>query len=908
MAGDIELTQEIRRLTDALQSVLQEQEGAARTEQVEHILGLARLRRAGEATDQQLLDGIGALDEDQTEVVCRAISALFDLMNLAEDRHRVRVLQDRERRAGERARPESIEAALETLRQEGYVAGQIQGFLDQLDIELVFTAHPTEAKRRSVRTKLKQIKGCRSEMDRVETLPRRQRALAHRIHGILVELWQTDPHRAERPTVMEEVERQLFFFSTLWDVIPRFYRDLEEALSRHFPEGGFKRPAFLHFGSWIGGDRDGNPNVTHETTAQTLTVLRRTALAYHLDACRALRGELSFSKRRAPVSAELEQRLAAAQERWPALEEVLRRVPETEAYRRWLGVVEWRLNQSLAADGADGAFGRGQELADAVELVAASLEAHGAAVVASTSVRDWLYRIRVFGLHLARLDIRQESSRYQEVVAEMLAQTGVCKDYLDLPEARRQALLDQTMPFERPLDEEALSPMTRETLALFRLLVRTDRSYGAEVLGGHVVSMTHQPSDLLVVLWLARWAAADAGGEGGLGIGPAGIVPLYETIDDLERAAQIQEALFIHPAYRELLAERGQVQTAMIGYSDSAKDGGYLTSNWALHQAQARLHELGDAHGVRLVFFHGRGGSLGRGGGPAARSILSLPPHTVGGAIRMTEQGEVLAHRYDDPEIAFRHLEQVAWATILVESRSDLPPRVRWQALMDRLSAQSYAAYRDLVEQPGFVEYFQQTTPIDPIESLPIASRPARRRGKASLQDLRAIPWVFAWTQARVMIPAWYGMGTALAAAQADEETREALRAMYRDWPFFKGMIDNASLALAKADIEIGAFYAQLVADDDVRQRVWGRIAAEYDRTCQALLDVVERDHLLDGIPWLKHSIDSRDPCVDPLNLIQVALLRRVQGLPEGAEVPEQVRDLLRLTIQGIAAGMRTTG
>ncbi len=916
MAGPRTLVLEIHNLSEHLYRVLQEQVGAPLTELVEHVFDLAKARRAGDIKAARELEKlVTGLDERQAEVVLAAASLRFDLINMAEDRHRIRMLRDRERRSGDQPRPESIGAALAYLGEEGYSAEEIQGFLDKLSIEPVFTAHPTEAKRRTVRAKLKRIQHCLAELEQHDLLPREERRLEDIIHSEMVALWQTEPHRPERPTVIEEVERALYFMHTLWDVVPRLYGDLEEGLSRYYYGNIFSRTRFLHFGSWIGGDRDGNPYVTSEVTAQTLTILRQAALDAHLVECRRMYQKLSMSVHMVGVNERLEKRLADMVEQWPQMQARIDGVPAQELYRRWLRAVEWRLQQSRVAapfgEPPLGAYRRAAELLADVELVGESLREHGAREVAESTVENWLCRIRVFGFHMACLDIRQESSHYEQVVAELLASQKLCAHYMALDEAERQEVLGRTMGRADTLKSGDLSEQTQETLALFRLLTRTVQLYGPEVLGGHVISMTHQPSHVLVVLWLLRWAASEVGEADVLGVGPAGIVPLFETIDDLKRSAAIMEALLSNKVYADHLAAYEKRQTIMVGYSDSTKDGGYLAACWCLYQGQSELHEVCKRHGVASVFFHGRGGSLGRGGGPAARSIMSLPPQTVAGAIRMTEQGEVLAARYDDPDIAFRHLEQVTAATILVEAESGEPPRQEWLHCMESLAERAYEIYRDLVEQPGFVDYFRQTTPIDEIEALPIGSRPSRRQQNVhTLATLRAIPWVFAWTQSRVMIPAWYGLGTAMVEfAEADGEGWQKLCRMYENWAFFKATVANAEQALSKASPSIAYIYSQLMENREQRREIWARLVSEYDKSCKAVLYVNGNNDLLDVTPWLARSIEERDPYVDPLNLIQVELMKRARQLSgTDGEVPDKIRALIRQSIQGMSAGMRTTG
>lgn len=928
MAAEVELTDEIRRLTEHLDTVLQQQVGAVLTELVEQVIGLARTGRSGDGEARhQLRAMVADMTQEQCGVVLRAISLLLDLINMAEDRHRVRVLQDRERRSGREPRPESIRAALQHLSDRGAPPAEILQLLGGLDIEPVFTAHPTEAKRRSVRRKLKKIGACLAGLDHIDLLPRQRQDLERAIHGELLSLWETDPHRPERPSVLEEVERSLFLFDTLWQVVPRLYLEAEDALDLYFPGQDYDPHPFLHFGSWIGGDRDGNPNVDMAVTRQTLANLRREALTRHLAECREAHRNLSMSERRVKISPALREALDHATASWTELAAPLAKVSPFETYRRWLTVIRWRLEHSLEELGEGHATGRAYrsaaELEADLDLLVESLRGHHAEAVVESFVRQWVYRLRAFGFHLARLDVRQESKVYQRVVAEVLAASGLCGDYADRGETERQELLEQTMGQPLDLEMASLSPEARDTLELFRMLAVTASNWGTEVLGGHVISLTHDPSDVLVVLWLSRWAAGETSPAGGsdrespLGIGPAGIIPLFETIGDLRRAPETLEALLVNPAYAALLDTRGNVQTVQVGYSDSTKDGGYLAACWSLYRGQSRLHEVAQRHGVRLVFFHGRGGSLGRGGGPTARSIRSLPAHTVAGAIRTTEQGEVLAARYDDEDIAFRHLEQVIWATLLVEAESSEVPGPRWWAVAEDLGERAYRVYRDLVEQADFLEYFHQTTPIDEIESLPIASRPSRRRqgGEGGgrwkgLDELRAIPWVFAWSQSRLLIPAWYGMGTALTEfGAASQGGWDELRELYRSWPFFRATVDNAALALAQADLEIAEEYGTLASDADVRQRVWGQLVAEYGRTRDAILRMTGEGELLPETPWLRRSIEQRNPLVEPLSLIQIELLRRRRAARSGVEDSDDgLLDLLRLSIQGISAGMRATG
>jgi phosphoenolpyruvate carboxylase len=513
-----------------------------------------------------------------------------------------------------------------------------------------------------------------------------------------------------------------------------------------------------------------------------------------------------------------------------------------------------------------------------------------------------------------RLDVRQDARFYCDVMHELLSRLGVTDGFITLDESERQSVLARTIPWKSDIPREGLSPQTTETLDLFQLLQAAIQTYGPNCLGSHIISLTSAPSDVLTVLWLWRWAQSIAhppGTDVAALPDQLPIVPLFEKIGDLKRGPATLAAMLEQPLYAAHVSRQGSRQVIMVGYSDSTKDGGYLAACWGLYRAQSDLHRVADRFGVKLTFFHGRGGSLGRGGGPAARGIYSLPPDALDGSLRLTEQGEVLAERYDDDQIAYRHLEQVTTATLLASALPARTAKPAWAGLMEQLSSRSYDVYRNLVDQPGFIEYFGSATPIDEIESLNIGSRPARRRGERTLADLRAIPWVFSWTQNRCLIPAWYGLGTALVELlDGDPSGWQTVFEMYRQWPFMQATIDNAALALAKADVFIASCYADLVQNEEARQRIASLIFTERNRACRAILALTGGSELLSTTPWLQASIDARNPYIDPLNLIQIELIRRRRELPADtpAEDAESLRGLLRLTVQGIAAGMRTTG
>jgi phosphoenolpyruvate carboxylase len=614
---------------------------------------------------------------------------------------------------------------------------------------------------------------------------------------------------------------------------------------------------------------------------------------------------LSVSTRGTLVPAPLEARLCEALEKWPGLATQLESNPPVECYRRFLAMVEWRLEASL--EPSPGGYRDGAELVADLELILQSLSEIPAQKRIAREVQRWVDCAGLFGLHLASLDIRQDSRRHAEVLTEIFAILGLTPNYDALPEEEKLRLLSVSMPSYCQIAGHRLSANARETLALFGLLQQTITSFGPAAIGSHVVSLSQSASDVLAVLWLWRWAQAMAGEFDST----LRISPLFEKIGDLQGASNTLRTLLAQPAYVEHLSRQGNRQMVTVGYSDSTKDGGYLSACWGLYRAQNELHAAASERGFSVTFFHGRGGSLGRGGGPAARGICSLPPGSMDGTVRLTEQGEVLAERYDDAQIAFRHLEQVTWATLLTSAAPTPKPPDQWIEILEGLSRHSFDFYRQLVDQPGFLEYFANATPIEEIEDLPIGSRPARRRGRRSLSDLRAIPWVFSWTQNRCLIPAWYGLGWALETFRHEQpEAAPVLAEMYRSWPFFEATIENAAVALAKTDMFIAGRYAQLHGDAAVRECVWKLIETERNRSRRAILQITGESELLARTPWFQGSIHARNPYIDLLNLIQIELLRRRRA--QAPDAPEGERDrighLLRLTLQGIAAGVRTTG
>ena len=915
-----ELRSEIRYLGTILGDTIRELEGDEAFSVVEELRRLAWDRRiGGDNAEKRLTDRIASLSVEHLFITTRVFTVFLDLLNLVEDRGRVRVLGERARRAYPHPRNESIRGAILQLRNSGKTAEELQKLIDDLQIELVFTAHPTEAKRRSVRSKLTAIRGLLAVLDH-DPLPEQRDRTEQEIRTEIAKLWQTDFIRLRRPTVMQEVSRGLSIKPVLWDVTPRLADEFRQAVAENYGEAAKLRRPCLTFGSWIGGDRDGHPGVTASVTRETVTWLRREALTFHLKTCERWFNTLSLSERQVKFDGKLHKAIARADSMYPELKEKLSELPPDELCRRWLATVHWRLEQSLqelvarhdhesnAGNQIAGAYLSATELADNVEILVSSLEATPAGRHGIIGLRDWLTQIETFGFHLARLDVRQNAKIYTNVMDGILKRNGHCESWKALDDTERIQFLEKTLDVKLPLaagDSEA-DAMERETLSMFRMLHDVSKEFSNSAFGEHVISMAAAPSDVLTVLWL--WKQTAAGTEVTSGVAGLPIAPLLETIDDLRRGPEILAGMLSIPVYREYLRNQNDHQTIMLGYSDSTKDGGYLTACWSLYRAQKSLVKVAEQFDVKLTFFHGRGGSLGRGGGPTARSIMSLPTGSFRGSMRLTEQGEVLADRYDDPAIAYRHLEQVIWSSLLAAGNPAPSPSDEWMDTMDQISVSSFVHYRQLLEQPGFVEFFRCVTPISDIEQLPIGSRPSRRIQGGGLSELRAIPWVFSWTQSRCLLPAWFGMGFAMKPLLDDPQQRVLLKSMYREWPFFRALVDNAELALAKSDMQIASHYSELAADQPALEPIREMIAKEFEVACNVVLQLTGHNELLDSTPWLKESIRVRNRFIDPLNLTQVELMRRSRQQNLSEQQSEELRQLTRLTINGVAAGMRTSG
>ena len=912
---------------DLLGRVIRAQEGEPAFELEERVRALAKDVRSGGARQAELREVIARTSVAEARNLVRAFAAYFALVNLAEQLQRGWVLRDRARARPGVPRSESIAAAASELAAAGVPAEALQRWLDTAEIVPVFTAHPTEARRRVTLERLRRIDDAVQRLHAPDLLPEEEAESARRIEEEIVNLWQSDEVRSGRPTVLDEVQNGLYYFEEgLFDLVPRLYRDLESALGTSYPEHAWRVPPLLRFGSWIGGDRDGNPFVTPEVTVDAARRLRVAALSRHLASIENLGRRLSQSTREVDIAEELQRSLDEDDARAPELaRELTRRLP-FEPYRRKCGHIAQKLRRSLDhARVHDPVFFRDdplppdpcryhrrEELLADLAILDRSLRAHGGVAVAAGALRDVTREVEVFGLHLATLDVRQHSDRHTAALTEIFARAGVSADYHALAEEDRAATVARALEDPRPLVplRASFSPEVHEVIATFHAIAAVTEELSPEAIQKVIVSMTRGASDMLAVLLLAREACLYRPDEGTSGVD---VVPLFETLADLGAAPRVLEACLREPAYRAHLRLRGDVQEVMLGYSDSNKDAGFVAANWALYRAQRELREVAVRAGIELRFFHGRGGSIGRGGGPANKAILAQPPGTVGSRIRLTEQGEVIADRYGLPGLAQRHLEQLVNAVLraaFVPADLRCGPEPAWEAAIDTLSELARKSYRALVyDDPTFLQYFRAATPVAEIGRLNLGSRPASRKKSDRIEDLRAIPWVFAWMQSRHTLPGWYGLGHALETftEAGGPDALRLLQTMYQAWPFFRTMLDSAQMILGKADLHIAARYAELVPDQAVARAIFGRIEAEHERSTRMIARVAGAAEILDYAPVLKRSIALRNPYVDPMSYLQVELLERLRAAPDGPD-HAALEDAIMLSISGIAAGLKNTG
>jgi phosphoenolpyruvate carboxylase len=901
------LREDRRLLGRLLGEVIRAQAGEATFETIERIRQTAvRFRRsesesAGDTGQikTELERQLNALPIDQTLHVVRAFSYFSHLLNIAEDTHQHRRRLEHAR-AGSPRRPGSFSHALERALHAGATSERLAAWFGRARVSPVLTAHPTEVQRQS-------ILDAEREIARLLALDGDPQARSRALHRQVLQLWLTAMLRLSRLAVADEIANALNYFRlTFLAELPRLYAEIETALAARcaLAEPPWL-PPFLTVGTWIGGDRDGNPFVGAATLETALAQQARLALAHYLEETNQLGRELALSARIRPAPAEIVALAEASGDASPYRRDEPYRRAVSGIYARLAATLE-RLagaRPAIAPIAERPAYASDAEFLSDLNVLDRCLRAQGAAMLAQGRLATLRRQASVFGFHLAAIDLRQSSEEHEAVVAELLARAGVEGDYAALAEAGRVRLLARELESPRPLRSPHLeySPRVAGELAVFEAAARAQRRFGERAIAHAIISRCQSVSDLLEAGALLR--------EAGLLTPDAlrlDIIPLFESIADLERCGAIMDEAFALPLYRRWLAMRGDAQEVMLGYSDSNKDGGYLASSWALYKATTALMRVCRAHGVRLRLFHGRGGTVGRGGGPSYEAILAQPAGSVDGALRLTEQGEVIASKYADPETGRRNLETLVSGALEASlAAHEGPLDAADVETMEALARHAYEAYRELVDAPGFMAYFRAATPIGEIVDLNIGSRPASRKGTGRLEDLRAIPWVFGWSQSRVMLPGWYGVGSAVERWVAGDRARAArLSAMHARWPFFRAVLSNMDMVLAKSDLAIASRYAELLPDEALRNAIFSRIEGEWHLARTWLARITGRDELLADNPTLARSIRNRFPYLDPLNHLQVELIRRFRA----GDSDERTRRAIHLTINGVSAGLRNSG
>ena len=907
MEEDARLRDDIRLLGRILGDTVRDQEGADVFDLVERIRQTSvRFHRDEDRQArrelEQILDGMTIAE---TVRIVRAFSYFSHLANIAEDQNNIRRMRARSDANGGAG---MLAATLAHAKSAGFEAADLRKFFSTALVSPVLTAHPTEVRRKSTMDREMEVAMLLDRRERMQLTPDEREANDEALRRAVLTLWQTNLLRRTKLTVLDEVTNGLSFYDyTFLREVPRLLCTLEDRLNDGAEVAG-DLASFLRMGSWIGGDRDGNPFVTAEVMRGTLKLQSSLALHYYLEELHLLGGELSIAAHLADVSEELRALAERSPDTSPHRSGEPYRLAVSGIYARLAATAKkLGIQISRLPVGAGAPYDSVKQFQDDLDVLHRSLIANNAEVIARGRLRLLRRAVDCFGFHLARLDIRQNSTVHERTVAELIDTAMPGMSYMALSEDARVGLLVSELRNTRPLVSQFVkySDETVGELELFRAAAEAHATFGADVISQCIISMCKGMSDMLEVALLLK--------EVGL-IDPSGrcavnIVPLFETIEDLQASSGIMDRMLALHDYRRLVDSRGAVQEVMLGYSDSNKDGGFVTSGWELYKAEIGLVEIFERHGIRLRLFHGRGGSVGRGGGPSYDAIIAQPGGAVNGQIRITEQGEIISSKYSNAEVGRNNLEILAAATLeasLLHPRQPAPKR-EYLTAMDRLSELAFKAYRGLVyETDGFVDYFWASTVINEIATLNIGSRPASRKKTRAIEDLRAIPWVFSCAQCRLMLPGWYGFGSAVETwiAENPEQGMPFLRELYQEWPFFRMLLSNMDMVLAKSSIAIASRYAELVPDETLREKIFGRIRREWHLAIETLLDIMGQERLLQGNPLLERSVRNRFPYLDPLNHVQVELLKEHR-----AQNPdEQVLRGIQLTINGISAGLRNTG
>ncbi|MGH8234036.1 MAG: phosphoenolpyruvate carboxylase [Rhodanobacteraceae bacterium] len=889
---DEPLRDDVRRLGALVGQMLAEQGGEAFFERVETVRMAAIRRRENGADGADLARQLDGLDAQDAEAMGRAFAAYFQVVNLAERVHRIRRRRDYQL-AGAAPQPESLVDVLGALKARGVTADELVAWIERLDVEPVFTAHPTEAVRRSLLEKEQTIvRALVEDFDPART-PRERAVGRELMRNAITASWQTAEAARVRPDVRDEFEHVGFYLADpIYQVLPVFYETFERALQDVYdiqPE----MARVLRFGSWVGGDMDGNPNVGADTINETLRAQRALVLQRHISECARLERLLSQTDDRVSVSDALRQKLDNYRGLMPEAAASIRPRHAGMPYRCLLTLMRARL-EATATD-TQGGYRNAAEFADDVTLIVASLGAHRGDHAGLFAVRRLGWRVCSFGFHLARLDVRQDSRAHDDALTLLLNDD----DWPSRDPTQRAEVLRPHAAGKRSFDASD-DPVVERLRAVFATIADAQRRHDGDAIGPYIISMARSAADVLAVLALARYGDPLPAGQAV----PLDIAPLFETVDDLKQGAATLRALLADPVYRAHLAARGDRQWIMLGYSDSAKFGGILAARWALQRAQVELLDVAKESGIAVSFFHGRGGSASRGGSRITPALMASPRGAVAGSLRITEQGEVIHRKYGIRALALRNMEQTVGAVLRASLRPREPePREEvWRDRMEKLAGYSRDAYRELVSAPGFVDYFRAATPIDVIERMTIGSRPPSRRAMHGIEDLRAIPWVFAWTQSRTIMTGWYGLGTALARG-VEEFGEDAMAEMSRDWPFLATLLDDVEMVLAKADMDIAGVFSRL--SGDLHERFYPRLSDEFVRTRDGLLRLKGRAGLLVDDRRLALSIRLRNPYVDPMSLLQVDLLRRWRAADRGDDA---LLRALATCVNGVSRGLQNTG
>jgi phosphoenolpyruvate carboxylase len=907
---DTRLRNDIRLLGRILGDTVRDQEGAGVFDLVERIRQTSiRFHRDDDRPARRELEIIlDSMSTSDTVRIVRAFSYFSHLANIAEDQNNIRQMRARST-AGGTPHPGTLALTLSHARAAGFSAADLRRFFAGALVSPVLTAHPTEVRRKSTIDREMEIAALLERRERVQLTPEELEASDEQLRREVLTLWQTNLLRRTKLTVRDEVANGLSFYDyTFLHEVPRLHCALEDRLNEDDGDAGGELASFLRVGSWIGGDRDGNPFVTADVMQGTLRMQSSRVLRFYLEELHVLGSELSIAAHLADVSDELRALAERSPDTSPHRSGEPYRLAVSGIYAR-LTATALRLNVETTRPpvGEAAPYDSVAEFKADLGVLHRSLISNNSRVIARGRLRLLRRAVDCFGFHLASLDMRQNSAVHERTIAELIDAAMPGTSYLALNEEARIALLASELGNARPLTSAFVkySDETLGELAVFHAAADAHAKFGADVIPQCIISMCKGMSDMLEVALLLK--------EAGL-VDPAGrsainIVPLFETIEDLQASSGIMDRMLALHDYRKLVDSRGAVQEVMLGYSDSNKDGGFVTSGWELYKAEIGLIEVFERHGVRLRLFHGRGGSVGRGGGPSYDAIIAQPGGAVNGQIRITEQGEIISSKYSNAEVGRNNLEILAAATLeasLLQPKQSAP-RAEYLKSMEQLSALAFRAYRGLVyETEGFADYFWASTVITEISTLNIGSRPASRKKTREIEDLRAIPWVFSWAQCRLMLPGWYGFGSAVEAwiAEHPDKGMPFLKELYREWPFFRTLLSNMDMVLAKSSIAIASRYAELVPDAELRENIFGRIRREWHASIETLLDIMGQERLLEGNPLLDRSIRNRFPYLDPLNHVQVELLKEHR-----AQNPdEQVLRGIQITINGISAGLRNSG